>query len=92
MAIVQQSYEKSQFYHIPYKINKEVQCGDLVLKQAFQLLDQPTQEALSRLPPQRIASSMNQTRTFADVEENEDELEENELYLKTATLLYYVFL
>ena len=53
-------FEKRQFY----KINKELRCGDLVLKQAFQLLDQPTQETLSRLPLQRIASSglrMNQT-------------------------------
>ena len=30
-------FEKSQFY----KINKELQCGDVVLKQSFQLLDQP---------------------------------------------------
>ena len=29
-------FEKSQFY----KISKELQCGDLVLKQTFQLLDQ----------------------------------------------------
>ena len=28
------------------------------------------------------ASSMNQTRNFADVEEDEDELEENELVLE----------
>ena len=46
------------------------------------LLDQPTQETLSRLPLQQIASSMNQTRNFADVEEDEDELEENELVLE----------
>ena len=31
-------FEKSQFY----KINKELRCGDLVLKQNFQLLDQPS--------------------------------------------------
>ena len=30
-------FEKSQFY----KISKELRCGDLVLKQTFQLLDQP---------------------------------------------------
>ena len=35
---------------------------------------------------------MNQTRTFADVEEDEDELEEDELYWRTANLLYYAFL
>ena len=63
-------FEKSQFY----RINKELRCGDL--------LDQPTQETLSRLPLQQIASSMNQTRNFADVEEDEDELEDNELVLE----------
>ena len=31
-------FEKSQFY----KINKELRCDDLVLKQNFQLLDQPS--------------------------------------------------
>ena len=31
------SIEKCQFYNI----NKELRCGDLVLKQTFQLLDQP---------------------------------------------------
>ena len=31
-------FEKSQFY----KIDKELRCGDLVLKQNFQLLDQPS--------------------------------------------------
>ena len=30
-------FEKSQFY----KLNKKYRCGDLVLKQTFQLLDQP---------------------------------------------------
>ena len=62
-----------------YKINKELRCGDLV---ASYLLDQPTQETLSRLLLQWIASSMNQTRNFADVEEDKDELEENELVLE----------
>ena len=46
------------------------------------------------MPATATDSELDESDTylFADVEENEDELEENELYLKTATLLYYVFL
>ena len=70
-------FEKSQFY----KINMKQWLG------FFSFLI--SHHIAQCLPRQPIASSKNQTDPFADVEENEDELEENTpVYWRTANLLY----
>ena len=70
-----------------YKINKELRCGDLVLKQNFQLLDQPSLSYKAvRRDTATLATAtdteLEESDPFADVEEDEDELEENELVLE----------
>ena len=73
----------------------------MVLKQTFRLLDQlpfATKQYLhgTSRDTTRLAtatdSELEESDPFADVEEDEDELEENDLYWRTANLLYYVFL
>ena len=75
-------FEKSQFY----MINKELQCGDLDLKQTFQFHDQlPLCHQLDLQ-----SGSYLHVWHLQSVSEDEDELEENKLVL--ADLLYYAFL
>ena len=64
-------FEKSQFY----MINKELQCGDLDLKQTFQFLDQPP--LCHQLDLQ--SGSYLHVWHLQSVSEDEDELEENKL-------------
>ena len=78
--------EKSQFY----KINKELRCGDLVLMQTLQLLEEGGVAADARESIRRDTttlatatdSELEESDPFADVEEDEDELEENKLVLE----------
>ena len=55
----------------------------MVLKQTFQLLDQPPLCAIMLA----TASSRNHTDPFADAEEDKDELEENKLVLEDANAI-----
>ena len=72
-------FEKSQFY----KINKELRCCDLVLSKPSSFL------ISCRFATKRYLhgtyttdKKLEESDSFADVEEDEDELEENELVLE----------
>ena len=86
-------FEKSQFY----KFNKELWCKN----EEINCLKEGGMAAEARESIQRDTttlatatdSEVKESDHFADVEEDKHELEENELvYWRTATLLYYALL